>query len=471
MYAGPGRQSRRIHRLGSGRPAKTVWTIKEKFPVWSGAVVTAGDVVFYGTMDGWFKAVDARTGKLLWQFKTGSGIIGQPSVSGPDGKQYVAVLSRRRRLGRRDRRRAISTPRDATAALGLVQGDGRPARWTRRKGGTLYVFALRGPNEAGWRLSLLASASRAALPVRRASPTGAAARVRRPRTTCRSRTQHGEGFENRIARAGRAAISARTLRIHLVAAAARLRAQHPGRGQVRRGDGRAGAPRSHADTTRPYYRSSYVFVAPQATGISRCARSTTQRLRRLAHRRAVDRRRFREQPPGACAGAAAASSATWSGYAVFGDYSQPNPPARIVEARGARRRRRRVRLGAAGRLLRAHRQPMPLDDHAGRAARADPDLPFTFDIAMGVRRGDDRAARPSSTTFIVRRRAGIDSDARASYGVPRSTRRRQAEDAHDDALPSCCVALRCLALPGASGSSATSSQLPARSGVGRTRCA
>ncbi|HET8696458.1 MAG TPA: hypothetical protein VFO94_03170, partial [Gammaproteobacteria bacterium] len=54
---------------------------------------TAGDVVFYGTMDRWFKALDARSGKLLWQFRTGSGIISQPvSYRGPDGKQYVAVL-------------------------------------------------------------------------------------------------------------------------------------------------------------------------------------------------------------------------------------------------------------------------------------------------------------------------------------------------------------------------------------------
>ena len=62
--------------------------------MWSGALATAGDVVFYGTMDGWFKAVDAKSGKLLWQFKTDSGIIGQPvTYRGPDGKQYVAVLS------------------------------------------------------------------------------------------------------------------------------------------------------------------------------------------------------------------------------------------------------------------------------------------------------------------------------------------------------------------------------------------
>jgi alcohol dehydrogenase (cytochrome c) len=62
--------------------------------VWSGTVVTAGDVLFYGTMDGWFKAVNAKTGDHLWQFKCGSGIIGQPvTYKGPDGKQYVAVYS------------------------------------------------------------------------------------------------------------------------------------------------------------------------------------------------------------------------------------------------------------------------------------------------------------------------------------------------------------------------------------------
>jgi len=73
---------------------KEAWSIREHYPVWSGALVTAGDVVFYGTMDRWFKAVDAKTGKELWRFRTGSGIIGQPiTYKGPDGKQYVAVLS------------------------------------------------------------------------------------------------------------------------------------------------------------------------------------------------------------------------------------------------------------------------------------------------------------------------------------------------------------------------------------------
>jgi len=53
------------------------------FPAWSGAVVTAGDVVFYGTMDGWFRALDAKTGTKLWEFKVGSGIISQPIMTCP----------------------------------------------------------------------------------------------------------------------------------------------------------------------------------------------------------------------------------------------------------------------------------------------------------------------------------------------------------------------------------------------------
>ena len=62
--------------------------------MWSGTVVTAGDVLFYGTLDGWFKAVNAKTGEQLWQFKCGSGIVGQPvAYKAPDGHEYIAVQS------------------------------------------------------------------------------------------------------------------------------------------------------------------------------------------------------------------------------------------------------------------------------------------------------------------------------------------------------------------------------------------
>jgi lanthanide-dependent methanol dehydrogenase len=121
--------------------AKPVWKLKERFPVWSGALATAGDVVFYGTMDRWFKAVHARTGELLWQFRVDSGIIGQPvSYRGPDGKQYVAILS-----GVGGWAGAIVSndldPRDTSAALGFV-GAMRDLPQHTAKGGTLYVFAL-----------------------------------------------------------------------------------------------------------------------------------------------------------------------------------------------------------------------------------------------------------------------------------------------------------------------------------------
>jgi glucose dehydrogenase len=118
-----------------------VWQITEDFPVWSGTVVTAGDVAFYGTMDGFFKCVNAKTGDLLWQFKCGSGIIGQPvTYKGPDGKQYVAILS-----GVGGWAGAIVAgdldPRDPTGALGFVNAMKDLPQKTS-KGGMLYVFAL-----------------------------------------------------------------------------------------------------------------------------------------------------------------------------------------------------------------------------------------------------------------------------------------------------------------------------------------
>ncbi|GAW85368.1 alcohol dehydrogenase (cytochrome c) [Bathymodiolus platifrons methanotrophic gill symbiont] len=72
---------------------KIVWSNKETFSVWSGSVATAGGVVFYGTLEGYLKAVDAKTGKELYKFKTPSGIIGNVNTWSYKGKQYVGVLS------------------------------------------------------------------------------------------------------------------------------------------------------------------------------------------------------------------------------------------------------------------------------------------------------------------------------------------------------------------------------------------
>lgn len=123
--------------------SKRAWSIPEKFPVWSGAVATAGDVVFYGTMDRWFKAVDAKTGKELWKFRTGSGVIGQPiSFKGPDGRQYIAVLA-----GVGGWSGAVVAGNLDTkipyGALGFVAATTDLPQYTA-SGGTLYVFALPG---------------------------------------------------------------------------------------------------------------------------------------------------------------------------------------------------------------------------------------------------------------------------------------------------------------------------------------
>jgi PQQ-dependent dehydrogenase (methanol/ethanol family) len=75
------------------RTGKIVWSDKEQFSVWSGTVTTAGGVAFYGTLEGYLKAVDLKTGKELYKFKTPSGIIGNVITYEHGGKQYVAVLS------------------------------------------------------------------------------------------------------------------------------------------------------------------------------------------------------------------------------------------------------------------------------------------------------------------------------------------------------------------------------------------
>ncbi len=120
---------------------KKAWSIDERFPVWSGALVTAGDVAFYGTMDGWFKAVDAKDGTELWKYKTSSGIIGQPiSYRGPDGRQYIAVLA-----GVGGWAGAVVSgdldTRDGSAAAGFVNVM-KDLPGATKKGGMLYVFRL-----------------------------------------------------------------------------------------------------------------------------------------------------------------------------------------------------------------------------------------------------------------------------------------------------------------------------------------
>jgi PQQ-dependent dehydrogenase (methanol/ethanol family) len=143
---------------------KIVWSNSEQFSVWSGALATSGGVVFYGTLEGYLKAVDAKTGKELYKFKTPSGIIGNVTTYEHKGKQYIAVLSGvggwagiglAAGLLNADNANAWHTavdqgniPEDAeklvgTAGLGAVGGYAGLAKYTSL-GGSLTVFALPG---------------------------------------------------------------------------------------------------------------------------------------------------------------------------------------------------------------------------------------------------------------------------------------------------------------------------------------
>jgi len=147
------------------KTGKIVWSNKEQFSVWSGALATAGGVVFYGTLEGYLKAVDAKSGKELYKFKTPSGIIGNVTTYEQGGRQYVAVLSGvggwagiglaagllspegaaewQGAAGRATVGRALeSAERNVdTAGLGAVGGYAALSNYTAL-GGTLTVFAL-----------------------------------------------------------------------------------------------------------------------------------------------------------------------------------------------------------------------------------------------------------------------------------------------------------------------------------------
>ncbi|MGB8337804.1 MAG: methanol/ethanol family PQQ-dependent dehydrogenase [Burkholderiales bacterium] len=117
---------------------KILWSKPEKFSVWSGALATATDVVFYGTLEGYIKAVDAANGKELWKFKTPSGIIGNVNTWEYKGKQYIGVLSGIG--GWAGIGMAAGLEKD-TDGLGAVGGYKELNKYTEL-GGVLTVFAL-----------------------------------------------------------------------------------------------------------------------------------------------------------------------------------------------------------------------------------------------------------------------------------------------------------------------------------------
>jgi alcohol dehydrogenase (cytochrome c) len=75
------------------KTGKIVWEAKNNAPLWGGVLTTGGNLVFWGTPEGYLQAADAKTGKIVWKFQTGSGIVAPPITWDVNGEQYVAVVS------------------------------------------------------------------------------------------------------------------------------------------------------------------------------------------------------------------------------------------------------------------------------------------------------------------------------------------------------------------------------------------
>lgn len=138
MYPAPGGDHLGNFIAWDAAKGEIVWSIPEPFSVWSGALATAGDIVFYGTLEGYLKAVDAKTGEELYSFRTPSGIIGNVNTYTHDGKQYIAVLSG---VGGWAGIGLAAGLTESTAGLGAVGAYQSLSNYTQL-GGTLTVFAL-----------------------------------------------------------------------------------------------------------------------------------------------------------------------------------------------------------------------------------------------------------------------------------------------------------------------------------------
>ena len=104
---------------------QALWRNKEALPYVGGMLATDGGLVFHGNTEGWFKALDQKTGRLLWKFYTGSGIHAGPMTYTIDGKQYIAVVSGR------------------THSIPPFFGEtGRKMIEASAEGGALFVFSL-----------------------------------------------------------------------------------------------------------------------------------------------------------------------------------------------------------------------------------------------------------------------------------------------------------------------------------------
>jgi PQQ-dependent dehydrogenase (methanol/ethanol family) len=139
MYPGPNENNAMGNFIAwDASKGKIVYSKPEKFSVWSGVLATAGGVAFYGTLEGYIKAVRIKDGKELWRFKTPSGIIGNVFTYEYQGKQFIGVYSG---IGGWAGIGMAAGLEKSTEGLGAVGGYRELAKYTAL-GGTLFVFAI-----------------------------------------------------------------------------------------------------------------------------------------------------------------------------------------------------------------------------------------------------------------------------------------------------------------------------------------
>ncbi|MDT8407595.1 MAG: methanol/ethanol family PQQ-dependent dehydrogenase [Methylococcales bacterium] len=137
MYPGPKGTLGQVKAMNAVT-GEFAWEVQEKFAVWGGTLATAGDLVFYGTLDGYIKARHSETGEELWKFKLPSGVIGHPITYKHDGKQYVAIYYG---VGGWPGVGLVFDLQDPTAGLGAVGAFKELAHHTQMGGGVM-VFGL-----------------------------------------------------------------------------------------------------------------------------------------------------------------------------------------------------------------------------------------------------------------------------------------------------------------------------------------
>jgi methanol dehydrogenase (cytochrome c) subunit 1 len=145
MYPGPKGDRQNYEGLGQIKAYNAIngkfkWEKMERFAVWGGTLATAGNLVFYGTLDGFIKARNSDTGDLLWKFKLPSGVIGYPITYMHDGTQYVAIYYG---VGGWPGVGLVFDLQDPTAGLGAVGAFKQLANYTQMGGGVM-VFSLNG---------------------------------------------------------------------------------------------------------------------------------------------------------------------------------------------------------------------------------------------------------------------------------------------------------------------------------------